>query len=38
LEEAKLKSIVNDIDPGAFLAVGDIHDVKGGNFKKRDIH
>ena len=38
LEEAKLKSIVNDIDPGAFLAVGDIHDVKGGNFKKLDIH
>lgn len=38
LEEAKLKSIVQDIDPSAFLAVGDIHDVKGGNFKKRDIH
>ena len=38
LEEAKLKSIVDDIDPQAFLAVGDIHDVKGGNFKKRDIH
>jgi uncharacterized membrane-anchored protein YitT (DUF2179 family) len=38
LEEAKLKSIVEDIDPHAFLAVGDIHDVKGGNFKKRDIH
>jgi uncharacterized membrane-anchored protein YitT (DUF2179 family) len=38
LEEAKLKSIVEDIDPEAFLAVGDIHDVKGGNFKKRDIH
>jgi uncharacterized membrane-anchored protein YitT (DUF2179 family) len=38
LEEAKLKSIVEDIDPDAFLAVGDIHDVKGGNFKKKDIH
>lgn len=38
LEEAKLKSIVEDIDPIAFLAVGDIHDVKGGRFKKRDIH
>lgn len=38
LEEAKLKSIVDDIDPSAFLAVGDIHDVKGGRFKKRDIH
>ncbi|ACS99698.1 YitT family protein [Paenibacillus sp. JDR-2] len=38
LEEAKMKSIVNDIDPSAFLAVGNIHDVKGGRFKKRDIH
>ncbi|GGE07999.1 membrane protein [Marinithermofilum abyssi] len=38
LEEAKLKSIVEDIDPEAFLAVGNIHDVKGGRFKKRDIH
>ncbi len=38
LEEAKLKNIVDDIDPGAFLAIGDIHDVKGGRFKKRDIH
>ncbi|MFC7392877.1 YitT family protein [Scopulibacillus cellulosilyticus] len=38
LEEAKLKSIVEDIDPAAFLAVGNIHDVKGGRFKKRDIH
>lgn len=38
LEEAKLKAIVEDIDPEAFLAIGDIHDVKGGRFKKRDIH
>jgi uncharacterized membrane-anchored protein YitT (DUF2179 family) len=38
LEEAKLKSIVEEIDPFAFLAVGNIHDVKGGRFKKRDIH
>lgn len=38
LEEAKLKSIVDDIDPAAFVAVGNIHDVKGGNFKKKDIH
>ncbi|MFC5700655.1 YitT family protein [Cohnella faecalis] len=38
LEEAKLKSIVNDLDPSAFLAVGNIHDVKGGRFKKKDIH
>jgi uncharacterized membrane-anchored protein YitT (DUF2179 family) len=38
LEEAKLKSIVDELDPMAFLAVGNIHDVKGGRFKKRDIH
>lgn len=38
LEEAKLKAIVEEKDEGAFLAVGNIHDVKGGRFKKRDIH
>jgi uncharacterized membrane-anchored protein YitT (DUF2179 family) len=38
LEEAKLKSIVDELDPLAFLAVGNIHDVKGGRFKKKDIH
>ncbi|MFT9847465.1 YitT family protein [Aneurinibacillus sp. REN35] len=38
LEEAKLKLIIEDIDEKAFLAVGAINNVKGGNFKKRDIH
>nr|WP_090854756.1 YitT family protein [Litchfieldia salsa] len=38
LEEAKLKSIVEEIDPGAFLAVSNIAEVRGGRFKKRDIH
>lgn len=38
LEEAKLKNIVDEIDPSAFLAIGNIHDVKGGRFKKRNIH
>lgn len=38
LEEAKLKLIVEEVDPSAFLAVGNIHDVRGGQFKKRDIH
>jgi uncharacterized membrane-anchored protein YitT (DUF2179 family) len=38
LEEAKLKSIVEELDPGAFLAIGNIHDVRGGRFKKKDIH
>jgi uncharacterized membrane-anchored protein YitT (DUF2179 family) len=38
LEEAKLKLIVEEIDDSAFLAIGNIHDVKGGRFKKRAIH
>jgi uncharacterized membrane-anchored protein YitT (DUF2179 family) len=38
LEEAKLKSIVEDLDPSAFLAVGNIAEVRGGRFKKKDIH
>ncbi|WP_166240729.1 YitT family protein [Paenibacillus turpanensis] len=38
LEEAKLKSIVEELDPQAFLAIGNIHDVKGGRFKKKAIH
>lgn len=38
LEEAKLKSIVEEIDPSAFLAIGNIHDVRGGRFKKNAIH
>jgi len=38
LEEAKLKLIVDEIDNDAFLAIGSIADVKGGRFKKRDIH
>ncbi|MBH8605848.1 YitT family protein [Thermoactinomyces sp. CICC 10522] len=38
LEEAKLKAIVEDIDPEAFLAIANIHEVRGGRFKKRDIH
>lgn len=38
LEEAKLKLIVEAVDPNAFLAVGDIAEVRGGRFKKKDIH
>ncbi|MDF2923032.1 MAG: rane protein [Paenibacillaceae bacterium] len=38
LEEAKLKTIVDEIDHNAFLAVGNIHDVKGGRFRKKNIH
>lgn len=38
LEEAKLKTIVEEKDSSAFMAIGNIHDVKGGRFKKKDIH
>ncbi|WP_066260176.1 YitT family protein [Neobacillus drentensis] len=38
LEEAKLKEIVTESDDSAFLAVADIAEVRGGRFKKKDIH
>jgi uncharacterized membrane-anchored protein YitT (DUF2179 family) len=38
LEESKLNTIVEDIDPTAFLAIADITEVRGGRFKKKDIH
>lgn len=38
LEEAKLKTIVEDIDLQAFVAIGNIAEVRGGRFKKRNIH
>ncbi|MCA1053685.1 YitT family protein [Rossellomorea aquimaris] len=38
LEEAKLKDIVMEHDPSAFLAIADIAEVRGGRFKKMDIH
>jgi len=38
LEEAKLKAIVEEIDASAFVAVGNVSEVRGGRFKKKDIH
>lgn len=38
LEEAKLKDIVDEADPTAFLSIADIAEVKGGRFKKKGIH
>lgn len=38
LEEFKLKDIVNHYDKSAFVAIGNVSEVKGGRFKKRDIH
>lgn len=38
LEEAKMKDIIHDIDPDAFIIVTDVAEVRGGRFKKKDIH
>lgn len=38
LEEYKLKDIINYFDDSAFVAIGNVSEVKSGRFKKRDIH
>ncbi len=38
LEETKLKEIINEIDENAFVTVYDVAEVKGGNFRKHNIH
>lgn len=38
MEETKLLDIIRYFDPGAFVVVSDVSEVRGGNFKKRDIH
>ncbi|SHE87553.1 YitT family protein [Desulforamulus putei] len=38
LEISKLRNIVYDFDPEAFLAIEEVHDVQGGRFKKKAIH
>jgi uncharacterized membrane-anchored protein YitT (DUF2179 family) len=38
LEESKMREIINEIDDKAFIIVYDIAEVKGGNFRKRNIH
>lgn len=38
LELAKLRSIIGEIDENAFVAIGNVHEVLGGRFKKRAIH
>jgi len=38
LEESKLRTIVEEVDPDAFLAIANIAEVRGGRFKKKDIH
>ncbi|MBE3554345.1 MAG: DUF2179 domain-containing protein, partial [Thermicanus sp.] len=35
---AKLKSIIEEFDPDAFVTIENVHDVMGGRFNKRSIH
>jgi len=38
LEIAKLKAVVEDIDPAAFITISDVYEVRGGAFRKKSIH
>jgi len=38
LEISKLRSIINDKDENAFVAINDVSDVMGGKYAKRAIH
>jgi uncharacterized membrane-anchored protein YitT (DUF2179 family) len=38
LEETKIKEIINEIDEAALVTVYDVAEVKGGSFRKRNIH
>jgi len=38
LEESKMKEIINELDVNAFVTVYEVAEVRGGKFKKNDIH
>lgn len=38
LEERKMKEIIKEIDPNAFVTIYEVVEVRGGNFQKKDIH
>lgn len=38
LEETKVKDIIREFDPSAFIISNDVAEVRGGRFKKKDIH
>lgn len=38
LEETKMKDIIREFDPNAFIIANDVAEVRGGRFKKKDIH
>lgn len=38
MEETKLLSIAKEYDPSAFIVITEVTEVRGGTFRKRDIH
>lgn len=38
MEESKVLTIIREYDPDAFVTITDVSEVRGGNFRKRDIH
>lgn len=38
MEESKMMEIIQKADPNAFLVISDVSEVRGGSFKKRDVH
>ncbi len=38
MEESKMKVIIREIDPKAFVTIYEVIEVKGGNFQKRNVH
>ena len=38
MEKTKLLDIIKEHDSSAFVVISDLSEVRGGNFKKRDIH
>lgn len=38
MEESKIKAIIKEIDPTAFVTIYEVVEVSGGSFQKRDVH
>ena len=38
MEESKIKAIIREVDPKAFVTVYEVVEVSGGTFQKRNIH
>lgn len=38
MEESKMKAIIRDIDPKAFVTIYEVVEVRGGSFQKQDVH